>query len=147
MLVPSSFSAALAAVVSAAAARPGLRVGVVGSRSFPALPLVSAFVAQLPPSVVLVSGGALGVDEEAAACWRKRGFAPVVLPFVRGVGRAGGPIRNRQLVQACDLVVAFWDGRSTGTLNCIQQARRFRVPVFVVSPPPAPGSTVQQSMF
>lgn len=144
---PAPLRPALAAVVSAAAACPGLRVAVVGSRAFPALGLVSSFVGALPGSVVLVSGGAVGVDECAASCWRARGLQPVVLPFVRGVGRAGGPVRNRQLVGSVDLVVAFHDGVSTGTAGVIACARRLGVPVFVVSPPPAPGSPEQLPLF
>ncbi len=146
-MASSSFSVALAAAASAAAARPGLRVAVVGSRGFPALGLVREFVAQLPASVVLVSGGARGVDQCAAAAWRSRGFVPVVLPFVRSLGRAGGPVRNRQLVASVGLVVAFWDGCSSGTAGAVEIARRSGVPVFVVLPPPAPSSPAQLPLF
>ena len=149
----SSFSsvlrAALAAISSTAAAQPGLRVGVIGSRGFPALGLVRGFVAQLPPGIALVSGGASGVDQCAAAAWRARGLVPVVLPFVRGVGRAGGPMRNAQLVASVSFVVAFHDGRSTGTAGAVALAQRAGVPVFVVVfPPPRPArQPAQQPLF
>ena len=39
-------------------------------------------------------------------------------------GRAAGPIRGKELVAACDTVVALWDGKSQGTANELKEARR-----------------------
>ena len=41
------------------------RLGIVGSRHFPARDGVGSFVASLPPDTVIVSGGAEGVDSWA----------------------------------------------------------------------------------
>lgn len=50
-------------------------------------------------------------------------------------GRGAGPIRNRDMVDsldpATDLVLAFWDGKSPGTLNTIELARDRHVTVKV----------------
>lgn len=48
-------------------------------------------------------------------------------------GKAAGPIRNRKMVQAADLLVAFWDGKSQGTLSAIREAARAGVPVRIFS--------------
>lgn len=58
-------------------------------------------------------------------------------------GKAAGPIRNRQMVQAAIAIrnmshgravcLAFWDGESRGTWNCIQEAVRAGLPVRIVS--------------
>ena len=37
-------------------------------------------------------------------------------------GRAAGPVRNRRMVENCDLVIAFWDGSSKGTRSLIDYA-------------------------
>lgn len=38
-------------------------------------------------------------------------------------GRAAGPIRNREMVdQKPDIVLAFFEGESRGTRNCVNQA-------------------------
>ena len=37
-------------------------------------------------------------------------------------GKAAGPIRNKQMVQGADIVIAFWDGESKGTRSTIHEA-------------------------
>jgi hypothetical protein len=47
--------------------------------------------------------------------------------------RAAGMIRNKEMANAgADLCVAFWDGKSRGTRNMIEQATLKRIPVVVV---------------
>jgi len=140
-------SACLSAALSAVSSLPvGSRVGVVGSREFPSLPLVREFVSLLPAGVVVVSGGARGVDECAASSARARGLVVDELPFARGLGPAGGPVRNRALVRSCSVVVGFSCG-SSGTEDALACARRLSVPFFRVSPPVVPGAVVQASLF
>jgi hypothetical protein len=50
-------------------------------------------------------------------------------------GKAAGHIRNRAMAEAgADLCVAFWDGKSRGTKNMIEEARRVGIPVLVINP-------------
>ena len=45
-------------------------------------------------------------------------------------GMAAGPKRNTEMVASgADLCLAFWDGRSRGTHDCIQKAVRAGIPV------------------
>ena len=37
-------------------------------------------------------------------------------------GRAAGPIRNGEMADYADILVAFWDGKTKGTKNMIDQA-------------------------
>lgn len=39
-------------------------------------------------------------------------------------GRAAGPIRNCQMAEQADILVAFWDGNSRGTGHMIREAKR-----------------------
>ncbi len=111
----------------------GSRVGVVGSRSFPSLGLVREFVAALPGGLVVVSGGAAGVDSVAAAAARSRGLSVSVLPGDWGVSaRGGGMIRNRRLVAGCAVVVVFLCCGSAGASSAVALCRSLGVPVFVV---------------
>ena len=47
-------------------------------------------------------------------------------------GRAAGPMRNRQMAQAADGAVVFWDGKSKGTRSMIGYLRQMGVPFEVV---------------
>lgn len=42
------------------------------------------------------------------------------------LGRAAGPIRNRQMAEYADYLVAFWDGKSKGTLNMITHMKELK---------------------
>ena len=108
------------------------RTAIVGSRSYPRSDVVEAFVAALPAGTVVVSGSAPGVDSIAEHAAKARGLEVTVFPadWDRH-GRKAGPIRNAEIVAGADRVVAFWDGRSRGTLNTVVQAVRAGRPVEV----------------
>ena len=52
-------------------------------------------------------------------------------------GKSAGPIRNRQMLNyalgAEAIVVAFWDGKSRGTANMINIAKRSNAEVHVIT--------------
>ena len=47
-------------------------------------------------------------------------------------GRSAGLRRNHQMVQAGDVLIAFWDGRSSGTAHMVQCMRQRGKPVVVI---------------
>ena len=74
----------------------------------------------LNQSDVVVSGGAKGVDLWAEEAALLRGLPkPLIFPVPRGTSRdqfrAAAMHRNKKIVESCDVLVAFWDGDSTGT--------------------------------
>ena len=111
------------------------RIAIVGSRDFKRLDLVRAFVDSLPLDVVVVSGGARGVDRAAELRAAVRGIEvqswPVTDEEWRSLGRRAGPMRNREIIKDCDEVVAFWDGESRGTEGTINLAVAYGKPVRV----------------
>lgn len=80
----------------------------------------------------IVSGGAKGTDTLARWAAEKAGF-----PFLEFnadwemYGKKAGPIRNKKIVDAVDMIWAFWDGKSTGTKNTIDQAKKAGIPVVI----------------
>lgn len=46
-------------------------------------------------------------------------------------GRAAGPLRNAAMAEYADALVAVWDGRSRGTANMIEEARKRGLAVHV----------------
>jgi YspA, cpYpsA-related SLOG family len=101
-------------------------IAVVGSREFADLGRVSRFIASLPPGLVVLSGGARGVDRCANDTARDLGLP--WLEYFADWDRDGlylaGRIRNQRVAKRCDRsMVAFWDGKSTGTQDAFTRAR------------------------
>ena len=46
--------------------------------------------------------------------------------------KAAGPIRNRQMAEYADALIAVWDGSSRGTKNMIDEMHKLNKPVFVI---------------
>ena len=114
---------------------PDERVAIVGSREFPDRELVTGFVRALPPGTIVVSGGARGVDqwaEDVAAAWGLE--TRIFRADWKALGRRAGSIRNAKIVAESDSLIAFWDGRSRGTLNTILTARDRGIPVEILGP-------------
>lgn len=113
-----------------------MRIAIVGGRDFPDLAQVQLFVqrlAQRRPDVVIISGGARGVDTVAAAEARLLGLTVrEYLPDYETYGKAAPFKRNTDIVNDADVLVAFWDGVSRGTADSVQKAkdRGIRVQVF-----------------
>lgn len=102
-----------------------MKLAIVGSRNWYSPRRVREFVQALPLDTVIVSGGAVGVDSDAEQAARERGMTvEVYKPDWKKHDRAAGIIRNRQIVDAADKVVAFWDGESRGTKFTIDYARQ-----------------------
>lgn len=81
----------------------------------------------------VVSGGAKGVDT-LGELWAAENGVPVKrFPADWDYhGRKAGPIRNRQMAEYADALIAFWDDESKGTGNMIKQARGMGLQVVVL---------------
>ena len=82
----------------------------------------------------IVSGGGGAVDE-AAEEYAQRNNIPFHLIMAEwdNKGPAAGPIRNREMAEEGQGLIAVWDGVSKGTKNMIDQIRRLSKPAFVVT--------------
>lgn len=103
-----------------------MRLAVVGSRSFSDYDRLCQGISNLNiPIECIVSGGAKGVDSLAAR-YVKENDLPLVeyLPEYSKYGRSAPILRNRQIVDNADCIIAFWDGASRGTKDSIDYARR-----------------------
>ena len=101
-----------------------MRVAIVGSRHFPDLARVAGYVNSLPPRASIITGSASGVDAAATKAARDKGIPVQVIPAsfdeLADAGRSAA--RNQRLVDACDVLVAFWDGISKGTRTTVERA-------------------------
>ena len=94
-----------------------MKLAIIGSRNLH----VENFEKYLPENVTeIVSGGAKGIDTDAEAYANQKGIKVTVFkPDYRRFRGGATHIRNRQIVDYADEVLAFWDGSSRGTKSVI----------------------------
>ena len=82
----------------------------------------------------IVQGGSGNVDAAANNWALARGYqSETHWAKWDELGKKAGPIRNQEMVDAgADLCVAFWDGKSRGTLDCIKRAVVAGIPVQII---------------
>lgn len=98
-----------------------MKIAVVGSRDI-TVEDIGKYIAGCDE---IVSGGARGVDSSAADYARRNGIKLTeFLPDYERYGRAAPIVRNRLIVDYSDAVIAFWNGRSKGTLSVIKYAEK-----------------------
>jgi len=127
-----------------------MKLAIIGSRNFNDYNLVIAETLKLNPTEI-ISGGAKGADTLAE--WFCREYLkkePIVFlakwddlsaePCCIKENRYGklynclaGFNRNVDIVDACDIVLAFWDGKSKGTKHTIDLATQANKPVVIVN--------------
>ena len=107
-------------------------VAVVGSRNI--FPSDNNIFWSLPDETSgIVSGGAIGVDSCAARFAKNFGFPlKVFKPDYKKFGRKAPLMRNKIIVKTARFVVAFWDGKSSGTGHTIYLAKKAGLSVRVI---------------
>lgn len=128
-----------------------MKIAIVGSRNFPSPEKIRKYMQALPKDTIIVSGGAPGVDliaEKLAdelglqkeiyhADWNNLSEPDALIKtnkYGKKYDARAGHRRNSQIVQAADKIVAFWDGKSTGTQDTIKKANLSGKPCHVVKP-------------
>jgi hypothetical protein len=125
----------------------GKRVLVCGGRHYPDGVMVFrvlTFLANKWGKPSLIIHGDAGIEDKESGIpyegadkfggfWAVMSGIPVlVYPYLKNFGKAGGPIRNAQMIKEGkpDVVIAFYGGK--GTANMIIQAKVNGVPVIEI---------------
>ena len=98
-----------------------MKIAIIGSRS-----ITDADIGKyVSAGDEIVSGGAAGIDTLAAEYAKRNGLKlTVFLPEYEKYGRAAPIVRNKQIVDYADKVVALWNGSSKGTMSVIEYAEK-----------------------
>ena len=118
---------------------PKFRVIIAGSRGFCDYCRLAVVCDKLlqeiakSRQITVISGGANGADSLGEHYAQERGYALILFPAKwEQYGKAAGPIRNRQMADNSDALIAFWDGHSLGTRNMIVEATRKGIEVRII---------------
>lgn len=84
------------------------------------------------PITEIVSGGAKGADR-LGEIWAKAKGIPLKIFYADWTkyGRRAGPIRNAEMGDYADALIVFWDGKSRGTKNMIDYAKKKNLTITV----------------
>ncbi len=95
-------------------------------------------------AVTILSGCARGADELGEIYAERRGLRVERHPALwDAYGRRAGIIRDREMAEACDMAVCFWDGKSLGTKAMIEFALEAGKPVKIKMVPPVKSDTLR----
>ena len=116
------------------------RIIICGTRDFDDRELLYSTLDSITHTMTnleIISGGCRGADSIGEEYAKTRNILLTVFPADWDkYGRAAGPIRNKQMLNYAleenAVVVAFWDGKSRGTLNMIQAAKNANVDVRII---------------
>ena len=109
------------------------RLAVVGSRTFHDYDLLSQVLGSVhTPISIIVSGGAKGADSLAEKYALEHDIdTDIYLPDWDKFKKTAGFVRNYDIVANADAVVAFWDGKSRGTMHTVKIAEKAGLPVYI----------------
>ena len=115
---------------------PEFRVIIAGGRDFTDYNLLRSTMDALlrnklrKEKIVVICGMAKGADMLGARYAKERGYHVRYFPAEWDkLGKCAGIIRNEEMAQNADALVAFWDGSSHGTKNMIETAERYNLAV------------------
>ena len=113
-----------------------MRVAIVGSRGVTDYDLIEQAVSRSGFLITsIISGGARGADTLALRYAWAHGYWPdrweEFLANWTKYGKVAGRIRNGQMADEADAIIAVWDGESAGTAHMIECGLQRKLPTYI----------------
>lgn len=112
-----------------------MKLAVIGSRDFTNYAEMRDALDKIAQHIdidLIISGRARGADLLAERYAKERNIQTLIFPADwEKHGRKAGIVRNYDIIRNCDMVVAFWDGKSKGTAHSISVAREQKKKVLI----------------
>lgn len=107
-----------------------MKLAIVGSRTFNNYEILKESIDNLLKERnikldAVVSGGAKGADSLGAQYSKENNISLIEFkPDWKKYGRSAGFKRNVDIINECDICIAFWDGESHGTKHDIDLCQK-----------------------
>ena len=118
--------------------KPTVKIAVVGSRGFEDYDFFRAkleyLIKDLGEEIDYVSGGCKsGADALIKKYCLENQYEIIEhLPNWELYGKRAGFIRNQLIIDDATHLIAFWDGKSRGTLSSIKMAEKKEIPIKII---------------
>jgi hypothetical protein len=113
-----------------------MKVIIAGGRYFDNYELLSTKcdkILQNQDDVTIISGGAKGADSLGEKYAKERGYTLEIFPAKWDEhGKKAGIMRNVEMADNANSLIAFWDGNSRGTKHMIETATNKGLSVRVI---------------
>lgn len=113
-----------------------MRVIIAGSRSFNDYALLvntCDSILDAVDGIKIVSGTANGADKLGEKYALEKGHQIKRFPadWAKN-GKSAGYIRNEEMAKYADMLIAFWDDKSRGTMHMINLAKKYNLEIKIV---------------
>ncbi len=110
-----------------------MRLAVIGSKEFHDYSRLKYVLDKIDDITRIVSGAAAGTDKMAARYARERNIKLIEFPpDYEQYKDEAKQIRDRQIVDNCDRLIAFWDGKCAGTKYTLDYAKKQNIPIDLI---------------
>lgn len=112
-----------------------MKVIIAGSRTFHDFPALMGFMSVLSQEwdiKEVVSGGAKGADALGEEFAFVKNIPVKIFPADWSKGKQAGVLRNIEMGNYADGLIAFWDGTSPGTKHMIKYMCSINKPVHII---------------
>jgi hypothetical protein len=113
-----------------------MKLSIIGSREFNDYNLMIKKINELydiQNITTIISGGAIGADKLAEKFAKDNNIKiELYLPDWNRYGKSAGYIRNKLIIENCDEVIAFWNGKSPGTKLSIDIAEKLKKIIHII---------------
>lgn len=88
------------------------------------------------PNAIWVHGGAIGFDSQVEAFAGRHNIETIVIrPDYQRYGRKAPLIRNDEILEIGEILVALWDGRTSGgTYSTLRKAKALQKKIILIKP-------------
>lgn len=110
-----------------------MKIAIIGSRDFNDYDLMCKKLKPFNISLI-ISGHAKGADTLAERYANENDIPTKIFPpDWKRYGKSAGMIRNTDIIENAELVIAFWDTISSGTKDSIRKADKLNKKVIIIN--------------